>query len=814
MPKLKHALAAVISISSVIASAQEALPNYKYSLLKDTRSSATLPVYTNEEKKIILDQSYMVMNELFVHRDLKFRNFGTGIDPLPLIKNLEARAEMASDQDFHEELSQIFLKQNDLHTTYSNPKPLSCYRSMLPFSFKQVKDLNGTKVIAVSSRTSIKDVIDLIPEIDVRIGYTLVSIDGVPANEAAERWRLKSGGANPDAVTRRTISLLSFVSQKYNSFPAKDTAEVTLKSRQGLLYTVNAPWVTRVDPECIKPEKKDEEEESANADMAADDYQNDFNRTYRPSKMKTQKGMLASGLKDTAEPILKYKIVSNEYGDFAYLSLESFVPEKLTTDEVVKEVKKLLQNELSKTDGLIFDLRSNGGGYIYLAEALVQLFTPNNPVPLNFVFKNTPATRHFVFETFSQSHTNYLALKEAEASGAEYTAPTPLFNPALISTVGQFYFKPVALLTNASCYSSCDMFSAQMQDQAGAVIFGEERTTGAGGANNWTLNDMIKSLTTAEADLAPFKKLPGRQDLGFSFRQSIRVGKNAGEYIEDRGILSDIIAEATLSDLYTNSGDQFKLIGKVLNERADNFRSWVKSPDTTQDVLAGAEVEVFLKWNETDKIEIYSGSVLVDTLTVEETNLAGRSLKLPKVPDNGYASKEIDYQLKGFFKGKKVWRKMFISRTIPLPTPIDGDFVIDLTSGTSMEFFHLLNHSDNGWQITENTLKVGKEDEYANSVKSHASLFAKLTDAKEFNLTFDAEVKTEKDFDYFRVKLFVEGKEINLIQGLSGEVPLKDYSFDLSAYKGKSVEIRFVFESDGGLTDVGPVVKNIKIISK
>jgi hypothetical protein len=787
------------TISSLASYAAEA-PPYSYKLLKDSRPEITLPNSSLDDKKIVLDQAYLVLNEIFVHRDLKLTNFGTEIDPLPMIKNLEGKVDSISDRDFHKELAIIFTRQNDLHTTYAFPKPYACYRSFLPFSFKEVIGLDGQKVIAVNKIIDTAEVVKLFPDLNVKIGDILVSYNGKPAYEAAQAWAARSSGANPPATRRRSINLLGFVSQKYDFLPGADEVNLILRNRHGVSYSVAVPWVARSDNKCLAVPEAVE-----TGAMGEDNYQNDFNRVYRSTKKPVRNKLLnMSPLQDSADPILKYSIVKNEFGDFGYIRLESFVPEKLTDKELVLEVKKILLTNLAKTDGLIFDLRNNGGGYISIAEALVQLFSPKNTVPLNFRLKNSPANRHFMYQTRSDDPFS-IELKAAEEIGAAYTKPIPL-NPAdELDLVGQYYFKPVALLTNANCYSSCDMFSASMQDHEAAIIFGEDSTTGAGGANNRSLNDTVKAL---DESLGPYKVMPLGQDIGFSFRQTIRTGKSEGIFLEDRGVLSDAIAPTTLSDLYTDSGDQFKIIGKVLNEKAKDYLSWVKINESRLDILNTDEPKFFIQWEQTDKIEFKSNRTTLSQVEVELDNSTGREFPFLNLQGtNG------EFELIGTKNGKRVWRKIQQYRMIPAGLTMEENLVINLETGAAnpLAIYNFQNKADDGWIIQDGMLKTGKSAEYADSTKTEASLFLILSEAKDFTLNFDSEVSTEKDFDYFKVKLVADGKEIELIKGISGEEALKTYNFDLSLYKGKKVEIRFIFESDKGVTGKGVIIKNLSL---
>lgn len=801
----KKFLVLAIAMSTCASYAEEA-PVFTYKLLKDGRSEITLPTYTVDEKKLVLEQAYMVMNEIFVHRDLKISNFGTGIDPLPLMKDLEGKLDSISDKDFHNELTKIFTKQHDLHTTYGYPKPYACYRSFLPFSFKEVVTVDGQKAIAVNKLVDTAEVVALVPDLKVLVGDVLVSYNGIPAYEASQAWAARSMGANPPATHRRSINLLAAISQKLDFLPNTDTVELEFRNRHGKNYSVTVPWISRGDVKCLTPEPAVTEKA-----ISTDNYQNEFNQIFRATKPAVRNKMLnINPLKDTAEPILKYKIVNNEFGDYGYIRLESFVPEKLTVDEVILEVKRILLKDFAKTDGLIFDLRNNGGGYIFLAEGLVQLFTPKNPSPMNFVLKNSHANRHFMYQ--SPTSTFALALKEAEAIGSQYTAGLPL-NPAeSIDLLGQSYFKPVALLTNANCYSSCDMFSAMMQDHDAAIIFGEDSTTGAGGANNRSHSDTVKSL---EADLGPYKKLPAGQDIGFSFRQTVRSGRSTGVLLEDRGVLSDKIAQATLSDLYTDSGDQFKIIAQALNARAHLNQSWVKINETRQDILVTEEPKIFIQWEQTDKIEFKANRTSLDQVEVELDNTIGRAFSFPAIQStNQFEAGE--FEIIGTKNNQRVWRKIHQYRMIPTSIALDENLIVNLETGGThpLVIYNSKTKADDGWVVQDGMLKIGKGEEYVDQIKTEASLFLTLNEVKDFTLNFDAQVSTEKDFDFFRVKLTVDGKEVEVIKGISGEEELKTYNFDLSPYKGKKVEIRFIFASDTGVTGKGVTVKNLSLTAK
>jgi C-terminal processing protease CtpA/Prc len=108
--------------------------------------------------------------------------------------------------------------------------------------------------------------------------------------------------------------------------------------------------------------------------------------------------------------------------------------------------------------------------------------------------------------------------------------------------------KPVGVLINANCYSSCDIFASYMQDSHAGVIYGEDPQTGAGGANVVQhKNFFTKYLPEV------FQNMPGGQDMRIGWRQAIRSGKNAGKLIEDHGVYADFVVRPLASEFATNA---------------------------------------------------------------------------------------------------------------------------------------------------------------------------------------------------------------------------------------------------------------------
>ena len=108
-------------------------------------------------------------------------------------------------------------------------------------------------------------------------------------------------------------------------------------------------------------------------------------------------------------------------GVFAYVRIATFNvdSEKKYINEFIRIISKLCQN------GLILDVRGNGGGLIYFGERMLQLFTPRAIDPARFSFLNSARTqtltsRHAFIRPWRNSIAQWVE------TGAEYSQGFPL----------------------------------------------------------------------------------------------------------------------------------------------------------------------------------------------------------------------------------------------------------------------------------------------------------------------------------------------------------------------------------------------------
>ena len=141
---------------------------------------------------------------------------------------------------------------------------------------------------------------------------------------------------------------------------------------------------------------------------------------------------------------IKYQVLEDNIGYIYYGSFSSAIGES-NLDEVL--------NELSICDGLILDIRNNGGGLLTLSDRIAARFTNEKVL------------------------TGYLSYKTGPGHN-DFSKPEPLYvEPATDRVRWQ---KPVAVLTNRRAFSSANDFAGKMKQMPQATLIGDKTGGGSG----------------------------------------------------------------------------------------------------------------------------------------------------------------------------------------------------------------------------------------------------------------------------------------------------------------------------------------------
>jgi hypothetical protein len=194
---------------------------------------------------------------------------------------------------------------------------------------------------------------------------------------------------------------------------------------------------------------------------------------------------------------------------------------------------------------LIIDVRGNTGCIIECGERILQLLTPGCITPASFQFLNTALVRH-VIKLNPQE--DFAGFGLDDDTGSVYSQAAQITSTEDGNSVGQRYYGRVALVTDALCYSTTDMFAAGFQDHRIGPVVGVDRSTGAGGANVWKYSSHLEPITDHEG--RKFGPLFGDSDLSISVRHCIRSGRSKGQILEDFGVTPDYPYFMTERDLF------------------------------------------------------------------------------------------------------------------------------------------------------------------------------------------------------------------------------------------------------------------------
>jgi len=771
--------------------------------LQEARPKLKLSEYSLAEKELLLDQATLVLRDLYVNRELKIEAFGEGVDPLPRLQAIRRQVKELSAEQFHLRLSEVFRDLHDLHTTYTAPTPLKCALAFVPLRFESVKNGQSQKIL-VSQKIKLKA--ELVEE--VAIGDELLGIDEESVEEALAALARFSGGANRDAIRARSVQLLSLRSSSNQPLPSNDEVKLELSGPNGK-YSKTIPWQALLDEECLKG-VEDRRSITERMHLGEDDYQKKFNKVFPldafPARWATLRG------EDSAlAEVFETALLHTPAGSLGYVRLKSFywTSRGLDVQTVIDGMRRAIDSQFANARGIVIDVRGNPGGLLPLSEKLVQLFSKRSVEPVTMRMLANKLNEEIFLRANGRENRWSASVRSAIAAGVPYAGPlsvTPLFEA---NEMGQIWFRPVVVLTDASCYSACDVFAAGMKDSGAGTIIGLHEATGGGGAN--VMEHSTFRAILAQSENNPFKALPRGQSMRVSWRQVIRAGKASGKLIENLGVESDVVVPLTTKDVGTESKDLMRSLHRIIDKLEPEYRAEV-GPRAGSLVLLENGKEA--NWKErvkgADLIEAYAQGKKVGTFPIEESD------ELAEVEIGSLGLKgewrDLPIVLMGRSQGNEVFR---IVRELKWR----GEYTEIGEEGTHVDFEEglgpvraavLHGPANAGWQAAEGVLRVGAGPKYPNS--AHARAFLPLRLRGEGGLfTFDLKLEAEDPYDSLRLFLvnletgerrhLFAGSEVPETKGVKLKLPLDWENADLV----------FEFESDENWNLSGPVIDNFKI---
>lgn len=565
--------------------------------LKSSERQARL---SRQERLRIVEQALLLLEMNYVH--LPMKRAIHAIDPIQQLKLLRFQLAEWNDGleptiDFHRRMLSIFASTRDLHTLYLLPEPYRDCTAYLPFLIEECFD-DGVQRFIVT-RTAIGEdqptgAADR-SEAAFERGVEVLGWNGVPIRRAIEMNGELQAGSNRDARFARGLDNLTIRPLNSSLPPDEHWVDIVYRARNGVVASHREYWLVHKSGDADAPSAPHSKKRRA-VDLKRTRILEVKKRLYRHHTT----GTLGS-IKDVLYA-LKKTVNGQTLG---YIRLFSF--EVGDARKFLKAFARLITKDGFPQDGLILDVRGNAGGSIRAAESLLQLFTPRPVQPQLFEFINTPLN----FQICKAAPDTWdlkrwlPSIGDSVLTGATYSAGFPLTLEPLCNGIGQVYYGPVVLITDALSYSATDIFAAGFQDNQIGCVLGTSGNTGAGGANFWSLGDLRRAQKTDPG--SPFKELPKGAEMIVAMRRSIRVGARAGSPLEEFGVAPDKLHRMTRRDILEDNRDLMAAAARLIRRQA-SFRLSVRPvrrKDTRGIVVSAASKSASRASHAIARLDIY-----------------------------------------------------------------------------------------------------------------------------------------------------------------------------------------------------------------
>jgi hypothetical protein len=586
------------------------------------------------ERRQLVRQARVLIEQMYVHLPLKRAMHA--VDPIQRLRLLDRRLPALPERAFHDEMIRIFVGLRDLHTNYLLPMPYANRVAVLPFRIEAYWEGDKPHYLV----TGVAQGLSLPPFVP---GVEVTHWNGSPIDRAVALNGDRNAGSNMEA--RQARGLASMTQRSMRLLAEPDDAWVTVTFQAG-----GASHEQRFDWQVIdlppaggasgSTPLGEETQAVLGLDLLAEDIRRSQKQVLAPEAMELEREAATGALGgpdlnavSTMPDALEFRKVPGPNGELGYLRIRTFMVEHVPFVEEVVRILGLLPQ-----GGLIIDVRGNGGGNIMAGEMLLQLFTPRHIEPEQMCFINSDLTLEVTGQQGFQSW--HQSIEESVETGSPFSDALPLADqyPQLVNSIGQRYHGPVALIIDALCYSTTDIFSAGFQDHQIGPVIGTSRCTGAGGANVWDYALLQRFLPEK------FPQLPKGASMRVAVRRTSRVGRRSGDPVEDLGVAPDHLHRMTQRDLLEKNVDLIAFAAQTLAQLP------IRSLEATV-VPNGAGLEVTMQTKGLDRVDVLLAGRPRGSWDVAD----GQTVQI--LSRNGAAPAIVE--LRGFAKGE-----LAVSRTV------------------------------------------------------------------------------------------------------------------------------------------------------
>ncbi|WP_326750785.1 S41 family peptidase [Streptomyces hirsutus] len=559
---------------------------------------------TLEERRIIVDQALVLLDQNYVHLPLKTAMHA--VNPVQRLRVLRRRLERQTQQTmppewlFHAEMSEVFHSVRDLHTNYLLPEPFTGRIAFLPFLIEQYTDAQGTHFM-------VTHVAQGFSAPGFAPGVEITHWSGIPISAAVDLNAARFAGSNAPARRSRGVQSLTVRPLLIHLPPFEEWVTVSYIDESGTQRELRENWrIVENLPPMVDADAISTAALAQGLDLDADEASRAKVLLFAPRVVaqvqavragEPTPGLRRSEVATTMPKVFRTQHVETSSGRFGHIRIFTFnVNDPMAfVREFVRLIGQLPQ------DGLIVDVRDNGGGHLHAAEFALQVLTPRRIAPEPVQFINTPLNLRICRRHQDSSGIDLGAwvpsLEQAVETGATFSGAFPLTPEDGANAIGQQYFGPVVLITNARCYSATDIFAAGFQDHRIGPVLGTDENTGAGGANVWT-HELLSDLLRGDR-ATPYVPLPKGAGMRVSIRRTLRVGALSGTPVEDLGVVPDELHRMTRRDLLEDNADLFNRAGLLLKAREPHTVS------VTDAVSVNGSLKLKVKAANVDRVDVY-----------------------------------------------------------------------------------------------------------------------------------------------------------------------------------------------------------------
>ncbi|KAH6571387.1 hypothetical protein BASA60_007216 [Batrachochytrium salamandrivorans] len=789
-----------------IGSTSVSATNYKqYNLLKDDRAAGHLvfPPTTLAQKEVILSNVENAF-AIWANYDSKKSHYGPAADPFPTIKRLRETIEKVSDEELQLGITDAFVKI--LVVSTSRP-----YALHLLFG----KDYSK-----------------------IKFGDELLAVNGLSFVDWFKQNKFKSGGgANVFGGQRAALKYLNTIYGAINRLPIEDSINFQFKSRANpkKSYTVNVPYVSGRNEDCwnlgsklhkslidttlpgtsetslpVSAEQPGHSHKSDTVHPSTESHKMDSPKdpkrgaAIEKRSSSSQKSTILMNPTDVTQ--ITWGIYKPESTNMGVIKLDGFSPEDVGTKSLALQkatmiVRSLLVNELKNTYSVIYELRGNSGGDADFANSLVQLFKPDFH-PFGGRYLMNRITYNVFVNNKDPKVDPYAKVWKKTKKGNRFS--NVLFHNSVesVNTLGQVYVRPMGVLNDARCYSSCEVFSGAIQSHGAGTIFGEDGQTGGGGAIVMRLDPLLISASPGD-----FKKFPFSQELA-----------------------SDTVVRPQWSDLQFGSttNTQYDRIAASLartgQENGQSKLHFVCEPFSFEKPISGFSLEV-------EAAGIYEFTVFqADGKTVIAKKRRSRAITKQKfsIPVSTASSALSNSQIiiVGKTAGKQVLKTIRNVRFIPTNDKYmkisNPGFTFSGLSDSVGLYQSLTTAPGDGWNNLKGSWVIGNGVKYVGSIDSSIEAFFSAPVGTKINIGLNFVLDSEPGFDFLYLSVKSNGGVENfllrsksrdgtkMLNGISGRKIIAKRTFPFTTKSEKfSVSLRFT--SDRTTEFTGATIKSFTV---